>query len=51
MLFRDGCPGDRLVLVCLHKKLFIACLSLLAENVQGNVVILNDSGISVAVSF
>lgn len=51
MLFWDGCAGDRLVLVCLHEKLFITFLSLLAENAQGKVAIANDSGISDVASF
>ena len=51
MFFWDGYAGDGLVLVCLHKKLFIAFLSLLAKNTQGKVATANDSGISVVASF
>lgn len=50
-LFWDGCAGDRLVLICLQKKLFTAFLSLLAENARGKVAIANDSSISVVASF
>lgn len=50
MLFGDGCADDRLVSVCLHKKLFIAFLSVLAENAQGKVAISNGSGICVVAS-
>lgn len=50
MLFGDGCADDRLVLVCLHKKLFIAFLSVLAENAQGKVTVSNGSGVCVVAS-